>query len=65
MKIDPKILKEASVYLLEPYSIPADCPYISEDQRELGMLAMEDRAAGMEEWLLLVSPTDEEIDAHE
>ncbi len=39
--------------LLQPYVIPASCPYLSEDQRELSKLNLEGRSAWMAEWLLL------------
>jgi len=41
--------------LLRPYSIPLDCPYLSEDQRELSMLDLKGRAEWMAEWLLLAA----------
>jgi hypothetical protein len=45
---------------LEPYTIPSECPYLSEDQRELSNLDLEKRAQWMTEWLLLATQTDED-----
>jgi hypothetical protein len=39
--------------LLQPYAISPDCPYLSEDQRELSTLDFKGRSAWMAEWLLL------------
>lgn len=39
--------------LLAPYVIPAECPYLSEDQQELSRQNLEGRSAWMAEWLLL------------
>ena len=39
--------------MLEPYSIPEACPYLSDDQRELSKLDLKGRSAWMAEWLLL------------
>jgi len=39
--------------LLQPYIIPEECPYLSEDQRELSKLDLKGRSAWMAEWLLL------------
>jgi len=44
--------------LLEPYEIPADCPYLSEDQRELSRLDLAGRSAWMAEWLLLAQKAE-------
>mgnify|MGYP006306973739 CR=1 FL=1 len=43
--------------LLKPYHIAEDCPYLSEDQRELSKLDLQGRSAWMAEWLLLASST--------
>jgi len=53
------IIRKASLHLLEPYTIPSECPYLSEDQRELSKLDLEKRAEWMAEWLLLASQTDD------
>jgi hypothetical protein len=45
--------------LLEPYDIPDDCPYLSEDQRELASLTLEGRSAWMAEWLLMAEDVQE------
>ncbi len=39
--------------LLRPYTIAKDCPYLSEDQRELSKLDLKGRSAWMAEWLQL------------
>jgi hypothetical protein len=39
--------------LLRPYRIPAECPYLSEDQRELSALDLKERSEWMGEWLML------------
>ncbi len=43
--------------LLRPYVIPYgdDCPYLSENQRELSTLTIEGRSAWMAEWLALAA----------
>jgi hypothetical protein len=41
--------------MLKPYSIPEECPYLSEDQRELSKLDIRGRSAWMAEWLLLAA----------
>jgi hypothetical protein len=45
----------ASERLLRPYRIPRECPYLSENQRELSVLNLRGRSAWMAEWLLLAS----------
>ncbi|MBI2441903.1 MAG: hypothetical protein HYV35_11100 [Lentisphaerae bacterium] len=44
--------------LLRPYRIPPECPYLSEDQRELSALDLKGRSAWMAEWLLLADAAD-------
>ena len=39
--------------MLKPYHIPEECPYLSDDQRELSTLDLKGRSAWMAEWLLL------------
>lgn len=39
--------------LLEPYELPEDCPYLSEDQRELCKLTLEERIEWWGEWLMM------------
>ena len=39
--------------LLRPYRIPPECPYLSEDQRELSALDLKGRSEWMAEWLAL------------
>jgi hypothetical protein len=57
--VDSQRIRAASVRLLEPYAIPADTVYLSDDQRELSELPFEKRAEWMAEWLLLASCTDD------
>jgi hypothetical protein len=57
--VDQNRIRNASLHMLEPYTIPADCPYLSEDQQELSRLDLEKRAEWMAEWLVLASRTDE------
>ena len=45
----------ASTRLLRPYRIPDTCPYLSEDQRELSLLDLNQRSAWMGEWLMLAA----------
>jgi hypothetical protein len=49
--IDPKIIRQASLRLLEPYTISPDTPYLSEDQQELCKMTLEERSAWRAEWL--------------
>ena len=46
-----------SRHLLQPYVIPDECPYLSEDQRELSKLDIKGRSEWMAEWLLIASST--------
>jgi hypothetical protein len=57
--VDSERIRAASFRLLEPYTIPADTLYLSDDQRELSELSFEKRAEWMAEWLLLASRTEE------
>ena len=41
--------------LLRPYRIPPECPYLSEDQRELSRLDLKGRSEWMGEWLMLAA----------
>jgi len=45
--------------LLRPYAIPSECPYLSEDQRELSKLDFAGRSAWMAEWLLMANEIPE------
>jgi len=45
--------------LLLPYRIPEDCPYLSEDQKELSLLTLQERIEWMAEWLFLSATYDE------
>ena len=44
--------------LLRPYGIARECPYLSEDQRELSMLDLKGRSEWMAEWLLLAASAE-------
>lgn len=46
-------LRSITRRLLQPYVIPENCPYLSEDQRELSRLPLQKRSEWMAEWLLL------------
>ena len=59
MKPDLSI-KEVTLKILEPYTIPEECPYLSEEQRELSKLPYQKRMEWMAEWLMLAAQTDEE-----
>jgi hypothetical protein len=50
---------ELSRRLLKPYKIPDDCPYLSEDEKELSLLSLEERIEWMAEWLFLAASWDE------
>jgi hypothetical protein len=41
--------------MLKPYRISEECPYLSEDQRQLSRLDFHGRSAWMAEWLLLAA----------
>lgn len=51
-------LARISKRLLQPYDISAECPYLSEDQRELSTLDFKGRSAWMGEWLLLAASAE-------
>jgi hypothetical protein len=59
MIVDPSIIHQASLRLLEPYTISPDCPYLSEEQQELCRMNLEERSAWRGEWLLAASSTDD------
>jgi len=44
--------------LLEPYTLPADSPYLSEDQLELCQLDFQGRIQWMGEWLAMALAAD-------
>ena len=54
--VNPRKIRKASLRLLEPYTIPPDCPYLSEDQMELSKLDLEQRAEWMAGWLAACVP---------
>jgi len=62
--MDSDRIRRASEKLLKPYELPDDCPYLSEDQRELCKLTFEQRIEWMAEWLALAAtiPGDEPDD---
>ncbi len=53
-----KQIMSVSRRLLRPYRIPPECPYLSEDQRELSTLDLKGRSAWMAEWLALADMAD-------
>jgi hypothetical protein len=55
--------RELTLWLTEPYTIPEDCPYLSEEQRELSTLPFEKRAEWHAEWLMLAQGVEEEEDS--
>jgi hypothetical protein len=59
MKPDLSI-KEITLKMLEPYTIPEECPYLSEEQKELSKLPYQKRMEWMAEWLMLAAQTDDE-----
>lgn len=59
--MDPDLIKAVSMRLLEPYTIPADCPYLSEDQRDLSEMDLEKRSEWMGEWLRAASGTQDDV----
>jgi hypothetical protein len=55
--LDPEQARQLTLRLTEPYTIPEDCPYLSEEQRELSTLSFEKRAEWMGEWLAMAQGT--------
>ncbi|MFH0925219.1 MAG: hypothetical protein V1872_06245 [bacterium] len=43
--------KELSLKFLKPYTIPKECPYLSEEQKELSKLPYEKRLEWWADWL--------------
>lgn len=60
-----KSVQYVSERMLKPYTIPDECPYLSEEQRELSRLTLEQRKHWMTEWLeiALSMPEHDENDA--
>lgn len=52
---------EISRSLLEPYRIPDDCPYLSEAEKELSLLPVEERGRWWAEWLFMALATEKEL----
>jgi hypothetical protein len=50
-------IAEVTRRLLRPYTIRADTPYLSEDQRRLSELPLEERFEWMAEWLRWAADT--------
>ncbi len=46
--------REISIRLLKPYKISDRCPYLSEEQRRLSTLTLDERITAAAEWLMLV-----------
>ena len=55
--MEAKRTHELSMQLLEPYILPPDSPYLSEDQLELCALPFQKRIEWMGEWLVMASGT--------
>ncbi len=51
-------IKEITLKMLEPYTIPEECPYLSEEQKELSKLPYHKRMEWIAEWHLLASQID-------
>jgi hypothetical protein len=45
--------------MLRPYVIPPECPYLSEDQRELSTLPVRERIRWQGTWLALADRVEE------
>jgi hypothetical protein len=60
--LEPAEVRRLSFRLTQPYTIPENCPYLSEDQRELSELSLEGRAEWMAEWLRMAQDTRDEED---
>ncbi len=56
--LDPAEVKRLNARLAEPYTLPSDCPYLSEDQLELCRLTFEQRIEWMGEWLYMAQDAD-------
>ncbi len=48
-----KRARELNERMAEPYTIPDECPYLSENQRELSKLPFEKRAEWWAEWFYM------------
>ena len=55
--MDSARIRRLCARLAQPYEIPADCPYLSDEQRELSRLPWEKRAEWMAEWLRMAQGT--------
>lgn len=58
--MDKRKIEEINLRMLKPYTIPEECPYLSEDQRELSKLTLKKRAEWMAEWLYMGIGIDED-----
>lgn len=54
--VSGRIATEVSRRLLQPYTIAAASPYLSEDQRRLSQMTLRERSAWMAEWLRWAQP---------
>lgn len=57
--------KELTMKFLEPYAIPDECPYLSEDQRELSTLSITKRLEWMAEWLYMANEMEKQFNIKE
>lgn len=65
MKQEKLTTKELTMKFLEPYTIPDECPYLSEDQRELSTLSITQRLEWMAEWLYMVNEMEKPFNTKE
>jgi hypothetical protein len=54
--------RRLSERLTQPYELPPDCPYLSEDQLELCKMTFSQRAEWMGEWLWMAQDTVDDDD---
>jgi len=55
-QVSGRTATEISLRLLQPYTIAADSPYLSEDQQRLCQMTLRERSAWMAEWLRWAQP---------
>jgi hypothetical protein len=57
--IDPAVIRQASLRLLEPYTISPETPYLSEGQQVLCRMNLEERITWSAEWLKWAAKIDD------
>jgi predicted nucleotidyltransferase len=60
--LDIQDVRRLNERLSQPYELPADCPYLSEDQLELCRMTFAQRAEWMGEWLFMAQGTADDDD---